>query len=133
MTPHETMNTFGKRLDGPGGRRKSQREPVRLAAAMHTVGASRTVSVIDVSRTGARLTSQLNLAVGQEIWLKIFPADVFARVRWAEEGTCGVLFDEPLSDAEVARLRARGRIVILPHLSVDEQLGIEEWEAGLAR
>lgn len=100
---------------------------------MHTVGASRTVSIIDVSRTGARLKSQLDLAVGQEIWLKISPADVFARVRWAEEGTCGVLFDEPLSDADVAHLRARGRIVILPHLSVDEQLGIEEWEAGLAR
>lgn len=127
------MNNFGKRLDGPGGRRRAERATIRLAAAMHTVGASRTVSIIDVSRTGARLKTQLGLAPGQEIWLKISPVDIFGRIRWSKDGICGVLFDEPLKDDDVTRLQARGRIVVMPHLSVDEQLGIEEWESGLAR
>jgi len=49
------MTAFGKRLDGPGGRRHSARAPVLMSAAMHAVGTSQTVSLVDVSRTGAKL------------------------------------------------------------------------------
>ena len=52
------MKTFGKRLDGPGGRRSAPRAPVAMSAAMHTIGASRTVGVLDVSKTGAQLRSR---------------------------------------------------------------------------
>ena len=55
------MAEFGKRLDGPGGRRRATRAPILMSAALHTVGASRTVTIIDVSTTGARLRSALPL------------------------------------------------------------------------
>ena len=127
------MTSFGKRLDGPGGRRRAQRKPVLMSAAMHTVGASRTVSVRDVSTTGARITCSVPLTPGQEVWLKIPPSDVFARVRWTEGSVSGLHFEEPLAEAEAARLQARGKVVIMPRLSLEEQLAVEDWQDSLAR
>lgn len=127
------MTDFGKRLDGPRGRRRAERAPVLMAAALHTVGGSRTVSIIDVSSTGARLRSNLPLEPGQDIWLKIPPNDVFGRVRWVDADLCGIAFDEPLDADEAARLQARGRVVIMPRLSLEEQLAIEDWKEGMAR
>lgn len=124
------MAAFGKRLDGPGGRRRAARAPILMVAAMHTVGASRTVTVIDVSQDGARLRSSLPLRLGQQVWLKIPPADVFARIRWTDGDVYGVHFDTPLSEAEAARLQARGKVVIMPRLSFEEQLALEDWKDG---
>ena len=126
------MTQFGKRLDGPGGRRRAERAPVLMAAAMHTVGASRTVSLLDVSSFGARVRTCLPLEPGQEIWLKIPPNEVFGRVRWIDGDLCGIAFDEPLGRAEAARLQARGKVVIMPRLSLEEQLAIEDWKEGMA-
>jgi hypothetical protein len=126
------MAAFGKRRDGPGGRRRAERAPVLMAAAMHVVGASRTVSIIDVSSTGARLRTSLPLDLGQIVWLKIPPNDVFGRVRWMEGDLCGIAFDEPLGTAEAARLQARGKVVIMPRLSLEEQLAIEDWKESMA-
>ena len=127
------MSGFGKRLDGPGGRRRAERKPVLMSAAMHTVGASRTVSVRDVSKTGARITSSLPLRPGQEVWLKLPPSDVFARVRWTEGSVSGLHFEQPLGEADAKRLQARGRVVIMPRLSLEEQLAVEDWKDNLAR
>jgi hypothetical protein len=127
------MTGFGKRIDGPGGRRRSKRAPVLMSTAMHTVGASRTVSVIDVSQTGARIRCSLPLGQGEQIWLKIPPNDVFARVRWIDGDHYGVHFEEPLSLAEAERLQARGKVVLLPRLKLEEQLAIEDLKANSAR
>jgi hypothetical protein len=127
------MSDFGKRLDGPGGRRSTPRSQVLVSAALHTVGASRTVSVLDVSKTGAQLRSQLPLRLGQEIWLKIMRCDAFGRIVWVDEELCGVEFDVPLDDAEVANLQAMGKVVILPRLTREEQLAAADWQTQLAR
>ena len=127
------MAGFGRRMDGPGGRRQSQRAPVLMSTAMHIVGASRTVSIIDVSKTGARLHCTLPLGQGQQVWLKIPPSDVFARVRWIDGDDYGVRFDEPLSEADAERLQARGKVVLLPRLKLEEQLAIEDLMASSAR
>ena len=68
---------FGKRKDGPGGRRSSPREQVMLPAALMSIGASRTVFLLDVSATGAQLQTNVPMHVGQEIWLKVPPSDIF--------------------------------------------------------
>ena len=125
-----TVTAFGKRLDGPGGRRRAKRAPILMAAALHTVGASRTVTIIDVSTTGARLRSSLALETGQHVWLKIPATDAFARVQWADGDIYGVRFDKPLAEAEAANLQARGKVVIMPRLSLGEQLALEDWKAG---
>ena len=127
------MTDFGRRLDGPGGRRAAPREPVLLNAALLTLRASRTVTLLDVSTTGARMRVKEALFLGQEIWLKINPADIFAKVVWLEGEECGILFDEPLTEAEAAALQARGKVVFCAGLTVDEQLGAEDWNTGLMR
>ena len=127
------MTDFGKRLDGPGGRRAKPRAPVLLNAALHTVHASRTVTLLDVSMTGARVRVKQSLRLNQQVWLKINPTDIFGTVVWVEGDQCGILFDEPLTEFEAAGFQARGKIVICAGLSADEQLGAEDWHSGLLR
>jgi hypothetical protein len=122
---------FGKRLDGPGGRRKSQRARVLLSVAMHTVGASRTASLLDVSATGAKLRVRLPLRLGDEVWLSILSNELFGKVVWVGEEECGVTFETPIPEAIAAKLQQRGRVVPMPRLSLEEQLAIEDWKAGL--
>ena len=124
---------FGKRKDGPGGRRSSPREQVMLPAALMSIGASRTVFLLDVSATGAQLQASAPMHIGQEIWLKVPPSDIFGTVRWIEDDHCGVAFDDLLSPSEVEALKARGKVVMLPRLTPEEQMAAAEWIAGVAR
>ena len=127
------MRGFGKRLDGPGGRRAAARQPVLLNAGLMTLQDSRVVTLIDVSKTGAKMRSAVALSLGQSIWLKIRPTDIFGTIAWIDGDHAGVAFDEPLTDANVRSLQARGRIVVVAGLSLDQQLGAEDWQAGLMR
>lgn len=124
------MAAFGKRLDGPGGRRASERESVLLSAAMLAIGASRTAVVLDVSQTGLRIEVNAPLKVGQEIWLKVFPFDIFGTVAWTDGRICGVKLDEPFTEAESAALHASGKRVWIPRLSKEEQLALDDWRKG---
>lgn len=133
MSESQGMNSFGKRLDGPGGRRTAERCTVLMSAALHTVGASRTVSILDVSKTGARLRSRLPMRLGQEVWLKMLNNDAFGRIAWVEQELCGVEFDTPLTEAAAASLQAMGKVVVMPRLSREEQLAALDWQTNLAR
>lgn len=127
------MTTFGKRQDGPGGRRAVPREPVLLNGALMTVGTSTTVTMLDVSQTGARIRIKEPPFLRQNVWLKINPADIFGTIIWIDGDECGLLFDTPLTDDEVAGLQARGRVIFCAGLSAEEQLGAEDWQSGMMR
>jgi PilZ domain len=127
------MAKFGKRRDGPGGRRHDAREPVLLAAALMALGSSRTVYLVDVSKTGCQLRISEPLLVGQEVWLKIQPADIFGTVVWVKDEHCGIAFDVPFADEDVALLQTRGKVILIPRLTPEEQMAAAEWSAGLAR
>ena len=127
------MHDFGKRKDGPGGRRGTDRDPVLLNAALMTLSVSKIVTLLDVSKTGTRMRAELPLFIGQEIWLKINPLDIFGTVAWVENNESGIIFDEPLTDEEAASLKARGKLVFCAGLSREEQLGAEDWQRGLMR
>ena len=101
------MTSFGKRLDGPGGRRSAPRAAVLLSAAMHAVGSSQPATLLDVSKTGARLRTRAPLHEGLHVWIKIPPADAFGTVMWIDGELCGVEFDEPFTDEEAAQLQSR--------------------------
>ena len=122
---------FGRRLDGPGGRRTAPRAPVELPAAMLSLSSSQPVSLLDVSRTGARMSFNLDLYLGQEVWLKLQPADIFGTVVWIDGCECGIRFDTPFSDSEVARLRALGRVEIRTRLTPKERRAIDRWQSSL--
>ena len=127
------MADFGKRKDGPNGKRAAPRAPILLRAALHTLTSSRAITLFDVSCTGARMSMPEPLSVGQELWLKIPPLEIFANVVWTEDAMCGIRFDEPLWEVEVVILRSKGKIVMVHGLSPDELLGSEDWSTNLAR
>lgn len=127
------MTEFGKRLDGPGGRRVAPREPVLLTAALLTVGCSRPVILLDLSETGAQMQVHQPLRCGQQVWIKAPPIEVFGTVVWVEGEQCGIAFDESLPEEDLALLQATGRIVVDRRLSPDQQLAGEDWKTGLAR
>jgi hypothetical protein len=124
---------FGKRMDGPGGRRAATRKPVLLRAALHTLEHSRGATLYDVSATGAQMNMPVPLKLGQEVWLSIPPSELFAKVVRIEGETCGIVFDEPLDAEAVASFQARGKVMMVHGLSRDEMLGAEDWQNSLAR
>ena len=126
------MGNFGKRLDGPGGRRSAPREPVLLTAALMTVGCSRPVTLLDLSKIGCHLQVPYSLEVGAQLWLKAAPVEIFGTVVWAEEYECGVSFDDPLEDEELALLQEKGAVT-LAGVSPDERLAGDDWDSGFAR
>lgn len=52
---------------------------------------------------------------------------------WIDDDHCGIAFDDLLSAAEVSALQARGKVVIMPHLTPEEHMAAAEWIAGVAR
>jgi hypothetical protein len=103
------MPTFGRRIDGPAGRRHTQREEVVLAGSALTLGASRTVVVTDVSPAGAKLLGRKLPAAGTDVLLSVGSVELFGEIAWLGRDECGISFDTPL-DTEVAdHLKREGR------------------------
>ena len=127
------MTEFGRRTDGPGGRRSETREPVLLSASLLSLRSSRPIILSDVSRTGAQLLVHEPMRAGQEVWIKVPPAEIFGEVVWMDGDRCGITFDEPLSDDELGLLQALGSVTIARDLLPEELLALEDWGNGLAR
>jgi hypothetical protein len=127
------MSEFGKRLDGPGGRRTAPREPVLLTAALMSVGCSRPAILVDLSKTGTHVQLHETLGVGQQVWLKSAPVEVFGTVVWSSDGECGIAFDEPLEEEELELLRSKGAWTLRAGYSPDERLAGEDWNSGVVR
>ena len=124
------MSGFGKRLDGPSGRRAAGRQPVVLNAAMLAIGASRTAIIRDVSRTGLKLEVNAEMYVGQEVWLKLPPYDIFGKVAWVKGKQCGIRLDEPFTEKQTQLLKASGKAAWLPRLTPDEQAALQSLRSG---
>ena len=131
--PGKTTTAFGRRLDVPGGRRSGERCPVRLDASLQALNCSRPVSLLDVSRAGARMSLPEPMYPGQQVWLKVGQAQIFGTVRWLRDKYCGVVFDEPLNSRELALLQAKGKVVMVGGPSLEDRRALAEWKAGLRK
>lgn len=127
------MTDFGKRLDGPGGRRAAPRKPSFTATGIMTVDRSQVGYLLDVSATGAKLDGGGGLSIGQDIWLKTGNIDVLAQVVWSGRSICGVQFDTPLTDDEIKQLSQVPQGALFASLSTEEKLGAADWANGLVR
>ena len=103
------MPPFGTRVDVPGGRRRTRRQPVVLPAAAVAGGWSRPVILEDVCSTGARLRGRELPAHGAQMLLKVGVLDLMASVAWSEPDKCGITFDTPLDWRGVEQLKSEGR------------------------
>lgn len=103
------MRSFGKRVDGPGGRRRNERETVVLAASAIAPGSSRSVVVTDVSPTGAKLQGRELPKTGAEVLVSVGEAELFATVAWTSFDECGITFEEALGSEAIDHLKREGR------------------------
>jgi hypothetical protein len=86
------MSGFGKRIDGPGGRRRTQRQQVQLAGTATSLHDTRSVLVEDVSWTGAKVFGRGLPLPGKEVLIRAGERVLFGRVRWAKQDRRGIIF-----------------------------------------
>lgn len=91
------MSGFGKRVDGPDGRRRSARLPVMAAASALSRDGSRPVLVENLSANGAKLRGRNLPPVGKQVLVWMEDKDALGRIAWAEFNQAGVTFEEPLA------------------------------------
>lgn len=103
------MPNFGRRIDGPTGRRRTQREEVVLAGSALTLGASRAVVVTDVSPSGAKLLGRKLPQVGTDVLLMVGSVELFGEIAWLGHDECGISFESPLGAELTDHLKRDGR------------------------
>ncbi len=87
------MASFGKRADGPGGRRWLRRKWVRTAASAAFGDGATAVLIENLSLTGARLRGFGLPLLGSDVELKVGERSLFGRVAWAAGDHRGISFD----------------------------------------
>jgi hypothetical protein len=124
---------FGKRIDRPGGSRRATRQDMLIPTAMMTMTDSRSVDLLDLSKSGARIRGTHLPSPGQEVILLIARLEAFATVIWRDEDECGVHFDIALSDRALATVESERGQSTPSGSSSDAILASADWENGLAR
>ena len=104
------MQSFGKRVDVPGGQRKERRERVTLAGSATTLAGSRAVAISDLGRRGAKLSGRTLPQDGTQVLLKVGDLELLGDMVWRGEHDCGMTFDEPLTDEMLAAVKEQGRL-----------------------
>lgn len=86
------MSSFGKRADGPSGRRWLKRKRVKIAAFVVSCGRSASVLIEDLSLTGAKIAG-CDLLPGMNVMLKVGERQLSGAIAWAAGEQSGVRFD----------------------------------------
>jgi hypothetical protein len=103
------MPNFGRKIDGPTGRRKTLREKVVLAGSALSLESSRAVVVTDVSDKGAKLLGRELPPRSTNVLISVGEVELFATVAWVGRDECGITFEAPLDAELVERIKAEAR------------------------
>ena len=88
------------------------KRPVRLnigaAAEIEAMGRAEHAVFQDISQQGAKLACSRSFAIDERVKLRAdgMP-EIFAKIRWRREGTCGLVFEETFQYGELARIARR--------------------------
>lgn len=96
---------FGRRMDGPTGRRHALRERMSLEVSLFSLDQSRVALLADISQEGCRLHGTGLPEVGQDVLLTAGGVELFGRVVWKADGNTGVEFDQAINEVEIEELR----------------------------
>ena len=85
------------------------KRPVRLnlsaPAEIEVRGRSEYATFQDLSQQGAKLACSRSFAIDESVKLRAAGMrEVFAKIRWRREGTCGLVFEETFQYGELARI-----------------------------
>ena len=87
------MRSFGKRVDGVGGRRRIKRRRASIQATASSVGDSaRGLIIEDICLNGARVMGRNLPREGAEILLRRGEHALLGEVVWAAEDRRGIVF-----------------------------------------
>ena len=120
--------SFGKRIDKPGGSRRSIRENLMSRTVVITMTDSRKVDLLDLSESGARVGGHDLPAPGQEVLILIGKLEAFGTVIWRDQDQCGIRFDIALSETVLSTLRNECR-----QTALIGGAAAEDWLFGSAR
>ena len=87
------MAKFGKRRDGPGGRRWIRRRKVSLPGCALSIHGTRSVLVEDLTLAGARLMGRGLPEPGTQLELRVGERSLLGEVVWDAAERRGVRFD----------------------------------------
>lgn len=88
------MSGFGKRIDGPRGRRQTARRPIGVLGSAVTLDGAKSVIVEDLCPKGARLVGRDLPVPGSEMLLRTTELAVLGKVAWARHDERGIVFVE---------------------------------------
>lgn len=88
------------------GNRRDKRANVYYVARLAALGDERRVNLLDVSPFGARVRTDLELEVGDEVHLSRAELRIPSRVVWSRANHFGLKFIEPAADQESIRALA---------------------------
>ena len=86
-------------------RRASPREAVVLAGSAFGLNRSRSVIISDLSAEGAKLDARDLPPPGDDLFMVVGSFDTMAKVVWRTDDTCGVRFDDKVSDEALALMK----------------------------
>jgi hypothetical protein len=88
------MSGFGKRIDGPAGRRRTTRRQIGVLGSAVTIDGARSVIVADLCPKGARLVGRDLPPPGKDILLRTSDLSVLGRIAWARRDERGLVFED---------------------------------------
>ncbi len=88
------MLSFGKRIDGPTGRRRAARRQIGVLGSAVTLHGSKSVLVEDICPDGAKLVGRSLPQAGEEMLLRTNELVILARVAWVKDDERGIVFEE---------------------------------------
>ena len=106
-------------------RRRSQRAAVVLPASVVTMSSYQYFELIDLSATGAKLRGHMVPPLGKTALFRIQTYQALCRVVWADNGVCGVRFDELIPARVLEDLRGAGTAVEVGLLTPDKHQPVE--------
>ena len=115
------------------GRRLEPRAYIILPATLDALGGLQHIGLRDISRGGACLAGDALPAAGKDVILRCGAIDAFGTIVWAVAGHCGLVFDEPISPAELVALRQVAVSAELTGMTHEERQAAADWMNGLAR
>ena len=87
------MASFGKRVDGPGGRRRIKRRPVSVHASASGIDGSRCILIENLCLSGAGVLGRDLPPAGTEILVQSGGRALLGRVAWARGDRRGIVFN----------------------------------------
>ena len=115
------------------GRRTEPRARIRLKVMTDAIAGRGSAVLLDLSCAGAQLEGAALPQPGKDVLIVLDSLDVFGTVLWREGDRCGVLFEEPISRADLAELRRCAGETPRSRFTDEEIEAAADWVNGLAR